>query len=161
MPACRGSRSSRPRSSLAYLAAVALLGALATALLSVVLKRVSGGDGAVAINFWSLAASVLVFGIPTRFYVPLLPVAIWGWVFVGACSTLAMRFCYVWAYRAGDASAVEVGSVALLVWGAVVGLALFGEFPAPRFWIGALIMIVGIGLVLIESTPQPGKARSK
>jgi pyruvate/2-oxoglutarate dehydrogenase complex dihydrolipoamide dehydrogenase (E3) component len=27
--------------------------------------------------------------------------------------------------------------------------------------LGALIMIVGIGLVLIESTPQPGKARSK
>jgi drug/metabolite transporter (DMT)-like permease len=56
-----------------------------------------------------------------------------------------MRFCYVWAYRAGDASAVEVGSVALLVWGAVVGFALFGEVPAPRVWIGALIMIVGIG----------------
>jgi drug/metabolite transporter (DMT)-like permease len=59
-------------------AAVALLGALTTALLSVVLKGVTGGDGAVAINFWSLAASVLVFGIPTRFYVSPLPVAAWG-----------------------------------------------------------------------------------
>lgn len=141
-------------------AAVALLGALATALLSVVLKRVSGGDGAVAINFWSLAASALVFGIPTRFSVPALPVVIWGWVFIGAGSALAMRFCYVWAYRSGDASAVEVGSFALLVWGALIGLALFGEFPTLRVWIGALIMIGGIGLVLIEPAPRAGQARS-
>ena len=56
------------------------------------LKRVSGGDGAVAINFWSLAASALAFGIPTRFYVPALPVVMWSWVFVGAFSALAMRF---------------------------------------------------------------------
>jgi len=135
-------------------AAVALLGALATALLSVVLKRVSGGDGAVAINFWSLAASALVFGIPTRFYVPALPVAMWIWVVVGACCALAMRVCYVWAYRAGDASAVEVGSFALLLWGALIGLALFGEIPTPHFWIGALIMIGGIVLVIIE--PRQG-----
>jgi drug/metabolite transporter (DMT)-like permease len=133
-------------------AAVALLGALATALLSVVLKRVSGGDGAVAINFWSLAASALVFGIPTWFYVPALPVALWTWVVVGACSALAMRFCYVWAYRAGDASAVEVGSFALLLWGALIGLALFAEIPTPHFWIGALMMIGGIVLVIIEPT---------
>jgi len=139
-------------------AAVALLGALATALLSVALKRVSGGDDAVAINFWSLAASALVFGIPTRFYVPSLSVTIWSWVFVGACSALAMRFCYVWAYRAGDASAVEVGSFALLAWGALIGLALFGEFPTQRFWIGALIMIGGIGLVLMETAPPAGGA---
>src|SRR5918996_1042427 len=53
-----------------WAAIVALLGALASALLSVVLKHVSGGDGAVAINFWSLTASALIFGIATRFQVP-------------------------------------------------------------------------------------------
>jgi drug/metabolite transporter (DMT)-like permease len=92
---------------------------------------------------------------------PALPVATWSWVFVGACSALAMRFCYIWAYRAGDASAVEVGSFALLVWGTLIGLALFGEFPTLRFWIGALIMIGGIGLVLIEPAPQAGEVRSE
>jgi drug/metabolite transporter (DMT)-like permease len=142
-------------------AALALLGALATALLSVVLKRVSGGDGAVAISFWSLAATALVFGIPTGFHVPPLPIAMLTWVFIGACSVLALRFCYVWAYRAGDASAVEVASFALLVWGALIGLALFGERPSLRFWIGALIMLGGMGLVLIEPTPhQASETRS-
>jgi drug/metabolite transporter (DMT)-like permease len=143
-----------------WVAMVALLGALATALLSVVLKRVSGGDGAVAINFWSLAASALVFGIPTQFHVPALPVIIWGWVLLGACSALAVRFCYIWAYRAGEASAVEVGSFAMLLWGALIGLALFGELPALRFWIGALIMIGGMALVMLEPTPQAGEARA-
>jgi S-adenosylmethionine uptake transporter len=90
-----------------------------------------------------------------------LPVATWSWVFVGACSALAMRFYYIWAYRAGDASAVEVGSFALLVWGTLIGLALFGEFPTLRFSIGALIMIGGIGLVLIEPAPQAGEVRSE
>jgi S-adenosylmethionine uptake transporter len=146
-------------SSFQWAAVIALLGALATALLSVVLKRVSGGDSAVAINFWSLAASALVFGIPTRFYVPTLPVMMWSWVLLGACSALAMGFCYVWAYRAGDASAVEVGSFALLFWGALIGLALFGESPTPHLWIGALIMIGGIVLVIIEPTSQAKEAR--
>jgi drug/metabolite transporter (DMT)-like permease len=142
-----------------WAAMVALLGALASALLSVVLKHVSGRDGAVAINFWSLIASGLVFGIPTWFHVPALPVITWSWVLLGACSVLAVRFCYVWAYRVGEASAVEVGSFALLLWGALIGLILFGELPPLRFWIGALIMIGGIGLVLLEPTPQAGEAR--
>jgi drug/metabolite transporter (DMT)-like permease len=142
-----------------WAAIVALLGALASALLSVVLKHVSGGDGAVAINFWSLTASALIFGIATRFQVPALPVITWGWVLLGACSASAVRFCYVWAYRVGEASAVEVGSFALLLWGALLGLALFGELPPLRFWIGALIMVGGIGLVMIEPTPQAEEAR--
>src|SRR5262249_50738350 len=83
-----------------WAAMVALSGALANALLCVVLKHVSGGDSAVAINFWSLAATALVFGVPTRFDVPALPLMTWGWVLLGACSALTMRFCYVWAYRA-------------------------------------------------------------
>lgn len=137
-----------------WAAVVALLGALATALLSVVLKRVSGGDGVVAINFWSLAASALVFGIPTRFHVPALPVSLWGWVLLGSCSALAIRFSYVWAYRSGEASAVEMGSFVLLLWGALIGLVLFGELPSMRFWIGAFVMMGGIALVMLEPTPQ-------
>jgi len=141
-------------SGVQFAAAVAVLGAVATALLSVVLKRVSGGDSAVAINFWSFVASALIFGIPTRFHVPTLPVAMWCWVVLGACSALAVRFCYVWAYRAGDASAVEIASFALLLWGALIGFALFGEFPSLRLWIGAAIMIGGLALVMFEPPPR-------
>jgi len=150
----------RPGFSGVQLAAVAaLVGAVATALLSVVLKRVSGGDGAVAINFWSFLASALIFGIPTRFHVPTLAVTIGCWVLLGACSALAVRFCYIWAYRAGDASAVEVGSFALLLWGALIGFALFGEFPTLRLWIGAAIMMGGITLVLLEPEPRAREPR--
>jgi S-adenosylmethionine uptake transporter len=46
--------------------------------------------------------------------------------------------CYVWGYRAGEASAVEAGSFSLLLWGALIGLALFGELPALHFWTGKL-----------------------
>jgi len=133
-----------------WAAVVALIGAMANALLSVVLKRVSSGDSAVAINFWSLAASVLIFGVWTGFRVPALPVTLWGWVLLGGCCSLGMRFCYVLGYRAGDASAVEVGSFALLLWAAVIGLALFSELPPLRFWIGALVMMAGLALVMVE-----------
>lgn len=153
-------------SGVQWAAIVALVGALATALLSVVLKRVSGGDSAVAINFWSLTASALIFGTPTSFHVPALPVSTWGWVLLGACSALAVRFCYVWAYRAGEASAVEVGSFALLLWGVLLGLALFSELPPLRFWIGAAILIAGIAVVIVEperhaSETQPGERLSE
>jgi drug/metabolite transporter (DMT)-like permease len=63
------------------------------------------------------------------------------------------------APRTGDASAVEVGSFALLLWGALIGLALFGETPTPHFWIGVLIMIGGIVLVMIEPTSHAKEAR--
>ena len=53
---------------------------------------------------------------------------------------------------------MEVGCFALLLWGSLIGLALFGEIPTPRFWIGALIMIGGIVLVIIEPTSQATEA---
>jgi len=129
---------------------IALMGALASALLSVVLKRVSGQDSVIAINFWSLAASALIFGLLTGFHIPDLTPAAWGWVLAGAISALAMRFCYVWAYRAGDASVVEMGGFTLLLWGALIGLVLFAEAPATRFWLGAAVMLGGLVLVMLE-----------
>ena len=133
-----------------WAALIGLLGALASALLSVVLKQVSGQDSVIAINFWSLAASALIFGLLSGFHIPDLTPAAWGWVLAGACSALALRFCYVWAYRAGDASVVEMGSFTLLLWGAVIGLVLFGEAPTARFWLGTAVMLGGVVLVVLE-----------
>lgn len=56
---------------------------------------------------------MLVFGIPTGFDMPALSLKTWGWVLLAAISLLAVRFCYVWAYHVGEASAVEIGSFAL------------------------------------------------
>src|SRR5262249_5188434 len=111
-------------------------------------------DGTVAINFWSLTASVMIFGGLTGFHVPKLAVTLWGWVLLGGCCSLAMRFCYIFGYRAGEASAVEVGSFALLLWAALIGLIFFGELPPLSFWAGAIVMFAGIALVMIEPAPQ-------
>jgi S-adenosylmethionine uptake transporter len=122
--------------------------------LGVVLKHVSGHDGTVTIAFWSYVANAVVFGTLTGLQVPTLPLMTWGWVFLGGGAVLVVMICYIWAYRAGEASAVEAGSFSLLLWGALIGLALFGELPALSFWTGAMIMIGGIVLVVFEPTPQ-------
>lgn len=142
-----------------WAAVVALLAAGTDALLGVVLKHVSGHDGTVTIAFWSYVANAVVFGTLTGLQIPPLPLMTWGWVFLGGGAVLVVMICYIWAYRAGEASAVEAGSFSLLLWGALIGLALFGELPTLSFWTGA-IMIGGIVLVVVEPTPQASAAQA-
>ncbi|WP_168224671.1 DMT family transporter [Rhodoferax aquaticus] len=135
---------------LQWAALVALFGALNESMLGVVLKKYSGNEHPLAVLTWSQVACWLTFGIFSGFSLPTVPVALWGLLPVIALAASGIYLAYFFAYRAGDASAVEAGSFSLLLFSPALGAVFFSEVPDAAFWMGAGLLVCGIALVIIE-----------
>ncbi|GGK42232.1 DMT family transporter [Salinarimonas ramus] len=86
-----------------------------------------------------------------------LPVALMDWsvpvgrdlgllVLVGATGTLGM-WLTIEAYRVGEVSALAPIPYTRLVFATLAGVLLFGETPAPVFWLGAALIVASAVLV--------------
>ncbi|MCX7279119.1 MAG: DMT family transporter [Burkholderiales bacterium] len=131
-------------------ALVALFGALMEAMLGVVLKKYSGSEHPIAVLTWSQSACWISFGVLSGFSLPSVPSALWGLLPLVALSASGIYLAYFFAYRAGDASAVEAGSFSLLLFSPTLGYVFFAESPAAAFWAGAGLLVCGIALVIVE-----------
>jgi len=131
-------------------ALVALFGALMEAMLGVVLKKYSGAEHPIAVLTWSQTACWISFGLLSGFTLPNVPYELWGLLPLVALSASGIYLAYFFAYRAGDASAVEAGSFSLLLFSPTLGYVLFAETPAAAFWAGAGLLVCGIALVIVE-----------
>jgi len=131
-------------------ALVALFGALMEAMLGVVLKKYSGNEHPIAVLTWSQTACWLTFGLASGFSLPQVPPELWVLLPVIGLSAAGIYLAYFYAYRSGDASAVEAGSFTLLLFSPTLGYIFFAEVPAAAFWMGAGLLVCGIALVIIE-----------
>lgn len=131
-------------------ALVALLGALAEAMLGVVLKKYSGHEHPIAVLTWSQTACWISFGVLSGFALPSVPPALWVLLPIVGLAASGIYLSYFFAYRAGDASAVEAGSFSLLLFSPTLGYVFFAETPAAAFWAGAGLLVCGIALVIVE-----------
>jgi S-adenosylmethionine uptake transporter len=129
---------------------VALLGALMEAMLGVILKKYSQGEHPIAVMTWSQLACWLVFGLFSGFTLPNVPQALWWLLPVIGVSAAGIYLAYFYAYRAGDASAIEAGSFSLLLFSPTLGYVFFAEVPDLAFWLGAGLLVGGIGMVIYE-----------
>ncbi len=137
-------------------ALVALFGALMESMLGIVLKKYSGTEHPIAVLTWSQVACWLTFGMFTGFQLPVVPADLWLLLPLVGVAASGIYLGYFFAYRAGDASAVEAGSFSLLLFSPALGAVFFNERPDAAFWAGAGLLVCGIALVIIE--PQ-GHAR--
>jgi S-adenosylmethionine uptake transporter len=135
-------------------ALVALLGAFMEAMLGVVLKKYSQGEHPIAVLTWSQLACWCTFGAFTGFAMPVVPQADWVLLPVIGLTAAGIYLAYFYAYRSGEASAVEAGSFSLLLFSPALGRVFFAEVPPWHFWFGALVLVLGIALVVLE--PQRG-----
>jgi drug/metabolite transporter (DMT)-like permease len=140
---------------LRWAALVALFGALMEALLGVVLKKYSGKEHPMAILVWSQTACWLCFGLMSGFTLPSLPMGLWLLLPVIGLASSGIYLAYFFAYRAGEASAVEAGSFSMLLFSPALGYLLFAEQPEVSFWLGAGLLVCGIALVIIEPKRAP------
>lgn len=131
-------------------ALVALFGALMEASLGVVLKKYSGTEHPIAVLTWSQVACWCTFGTLSGFALPVVPANLWPLLPVVAVAASGIYLGYFFAYRAGDASAVEAGSFSLLLFSPALGALFFAEQPDTAFWLGAGLLVCGIALVIIE-----------
>ena len=139
-------------------ALVALFGAFNESMLGVVLKKYSGDEHPVAILTWSQVACWCTFGVFSGFSLPSVPMAAWWLLPVVGVSAAGIYLSYFFAYRAGDASAVEAGSFSLLLFSPALGAIFFAEVPDLAFWLGAGLLVCGIALVIIEPTGHAPEA---
>jgi len=143
----------QPGAEAFHLAAlVALFGALMESMLGVVLKKYSGQEHPIAVLTWSQVACWLTFGVFSGFSLPSVPPALWWLLPVVGVSAAGIYLSYFFAYRAGDASAVEAGSFSLLLFSPTLGWLVFAETPELAFWLGAGLLVCGIALVIVEPT---------
>jgi S-adenosylmethionine uptake transporter len=131
-------------------ALVALLGALMEALLGVVLKKYSQGEHPIGVLSWSQLACWLSFGLLCGFELPALPPGSWPLLPLIGLSAAGIYLAYFYAYRAGEASAVEAGGFSLLLFSPALGYLFFGEVPVLAFWLGAGLLVAGIAMVILE-----------
>ncbi len=131
-------------------ALVALLGALMESMLGIVLKKYSGTEHPIAVLTWSQVACWLTFGLFTGFALPVVPANLWPLLPVVGMAAAGIYLGYFFAYRSGDASAVEAGSFSLLLFSPALGAMFFAETPDAAFWSGAGLLVCGIALVIIE-----------
>lgn len=99
-----------------------------------------------------------------------LPPALWFWktptlaelallAAIGAVSALA-QVVNIYAFRAGEASAIAPLDYTRLVWATGFGLVLFGEWPGPHVFAGAAI-IIAAGLYTMYREQRIGARRNR
>jgi drug/metabolite transporter (DMT)-like permease len=139
---------------------MAIGGAACGGLVMVLIRLLSRTDRPVTIlTYQALGVGLVV-----------LPPALWFWktptlaelallAAIGAVSALA-QVVNIYAFRAGEASAIAPLDYTRLVWATGFGLVLFGEWPGPHVFAGAAI-IIAAGLYTMYREQRIGARRNR
>lgn len=137
--------------SLGHLAA--LTAAFASALASVVVRKIGRDERTVVLLLYPLAGNFILMGAALPFvYVPM---PILGFSGMGAIAVLGFiaSLCIILAYRFGEAAIVAPMQYSQIIWASFFGWMLFDETLDRPTLIGAgLIILSGIYIVFREST---------
>ena len=124
-------------------ALIALLAAFLWALLQVLIRRVGLDDSVETTALWSAAIAVLILVFIAPF--DWRPVATGDWSLLVLAGLLGAA-CHLVLFRAlqiAPASMLQPFAYTLVVWAAVMGYVLFGEFPDIWTLAGIVIVIAG------------------
>ncbi|MBL1376839.1 DMT family transporter [Zobellella iuensis] len=125
---------------------LALLTAFAMAASNVLVRRLPKGRSVLATLFLTQALAIPVsFALALPDWQPIAP-QVW-WLLVGATliGIIYQGVC-VQAYAMADASKIATSEYSGLIFVTLMGMALFAEFPAWNVYLGAVIVILAIGL---------------
>ena len=129
-------------------ASVALVAALMTASVTVVIRRLGATERAATTVFWFAVSSLVPLGLAMvifgRPHDPLTWMMLAGLALAGGLAQLTLTG----ALRLAPVALVMPMDYTSLLWALLLGSWIFGEVPTPWIWIGAPIIIVS-GLVQI------------
>jgi drug/metabolite transporter (DMT)-like permease len=138
---------------------VALAGALAVAVESVLIKRLSTSETAVTVLLYVNLFGVLLFA----------PLALFEWTAVSPSTLLLMlslgpiavvaQTCNIVAYRHADVALIAPVRYLWILFAAAFGYVLFGERPTPTTYLGAACLILG-GIWLTRTRSDAAMSRS-
>jgi drug/metabolite transporter (DMT)-like permease len=129
-------------------AAVALVAALLTASVTIVIRKLGATEAAATTVFWFAVSSL----VPLAVLMPLVASAHdpLTWAIVAGLSLAGglAQLTLTGALRLAPVALVMPMDYTSLVWAVLLGAAIFGELPSPWTWVGAPVIIVS-GLVIV------------
>jgi drug/metabolite transporter (DMT)-like permease len=127
--------------------AVALIAALVTASVSLVLRELGRTESAGVVVFWFTLLSMVPLGLAMPFYAQGHDLVTWGWLLlIGVVGGIA-QICLTAALRWGPVSVVLPMDYSTIIWTTLLGVAIGQGWPMASTWIGAA-MIAGSGLYI-------------
>ena len=129
-------------------AAVALVAALLTASVTIVIRRLGATERASTTVFWFAISSLIPLGLLMPWFAGSHDAATWvilgGMALAGGLAQLTLTA----SLRLAPVGLVMPMDYTSLLWATLLGLLLFAELPTPSTWLGAPI-IIGSGLVIV------------
>lgn len=140
--------------------AAALAAAVAGALNAIVVRKIGNDERAVLMVLYPMLASFLLMGIALPFVYRPMPLADFGALAVVAVLVLMAMSCMVSAYRNADAAIVAPMQYSQILWAALFGAVLFGEYPDAMTYAGTAI-ITASGLYILRRESHGGGSQNR
>ena len=129
-------------------ASVALVAALLTASVTIVIRRLGATERASTTVFWFAASSLVPFGLLMMWFArshdPITWAILAGLALAGGLAQLTLTG----ALRLAPVALVMPMDYTSLIWAVLLGAWIFGELPTPWIWVGAPIIIAS-GLTIV------------
>lgn len=136
---------------------LAIVAALMTAAVTIVIRQLSATEAATTTVFWFALSSLLPLGLLMiafgQAHDPATFLILAGIALTGGLAQLTLTG----ALRLAPVSLVMPMDYTSLVWAAGLGLLIFGDWPAPTTWLGGFIVIAS-GLVILWREHRLAKA---
>jgi drug/metabolite transporter (DMT)-like permease len=129
-------------------ASVALVAALLTASVTIVIRKLGATERAATTVFWFAVSSLVPLGLLMPWFAGGHNLATWGILVGMALAGGLAQLTLTGALRLAPVALIMPMDYTSLLWAVLLGSWLFGELPSPWTWVGAPI-IIGSGLVIV------------
>ncbi|WP_308515931.1 DMT family transporter [Sphingomonas flavescens] len=129
-------------------ASVALVAALLTASVTIVIRRLGKTERAATTVFWFAFSSLVPLGLAMLFFARTHDTATWLLLAALALAGGLAQLTLTGALRLAPVALVMPMDYTSLLWALLLGAWMFAEVPTPWIWIGAPIIIAS-GLVIV------------
>ncbi len=129
-------------------ASVALVAALLTASVTIVIRRLGKTERASTTVFWFAASSLVPLGVMMIWFAKIHDPSTWAILAALALAGGLAQLTLTGALRLAPVALVMPMDYTSLIWALLLGSWMFGEMPTPWIWLGAPIIILS-GLVIV------------
>ena len=129
-------------------AAIAIVAALLTAAVTIVIRRLGRTERATTTVFWFAASSLVPLGIAMLWFAGSHDAGTWTILAAMALAGGLAQLTLTGALRLAPVALVMPMDYTSLLWAALLGAWLFSEQPTPWIWAGAPVIIAS-GLVIV------------
>jgi drug/metabolite transporter (DMT)-like permease len=129
-------------------ASVALVAALLTASVTIVIRKLGATERAATTVFWFAVSSLVPMGLLMPWFAGPHDLASWGILAGMAVAGGLAQLTLTGALRLAPVALIMPMDYTSLLWAVLLGSWLFGELPSPWTWVGAPIIIAS-GLVIV------------